>query len=434
MRKQFDVFFSYSHSDAVSVEYLAIELTKKNISVWLDKWKLVSGTPFRKALSYGLLSAKSCAVFFGKHTPKGWREEEINKAVDLQTRDKNFRVIPVLLPDAKKKLIDGFLESRTWVEFKYELDGPEALHLLISGIQGNSPGSFMSQNKPKDKSRMDDEATIDKELDFLSEVEKQRLRNEAKRFVDKLKSKRVLFASLNNEIWSYVFRSLKEINELLTNLSSEMSYRTPNDLIQTIDYLIKSISLYLSEYESSYISFMQTPDLQHLPPAHRERNWHILSDAAKDLIQLREVIYYAISNINEFAYHGNIVDWEEPNFHTAYYWIRYAEGRNLCPTCGFNLYYSPTGNCPNCFDGTTFKLEQLYGKSDVFFVGSFNKWKTDAWKMEQSDYGTFIFQIKLEPGKYLYKFLVDKEWILDPNNPVKELDEKGNLNSVLIVN
>jgi hypothetical protein len=259
------------------------------------------------------------------------------------------------------------------------------------------------------------------------------LRKDALKVVNELKSKRVLFSSLDNELWEYVFISLKNINQLLVDLNAQLGYKGPNDLIKTIDYLIKSISAYLSDYEYAYVMFMRAPMFPQLSSAHKERNWPDLGDAAKDMICLRQVVHYALKNINEFAYNGEVVDWEEPNFHKARYWVRYAEGRKLCPTCGFNLYYSKTGNCVRCFKGTTFKLLGLYGNNDVYVVGDFNEWDISSSKMIQVEYGTFIYQISLPKGKYLYKFIVDSNWIVDSSNPVAESDNDGNINSVLVV-
>jgi hypothetical protein len=41
--------------------------------------------------------------------------------------------------------------------------------------------------------------------------------------------------------------------------------------------------------------------------------------------------------------------------------------------------------------------------------------------------------MKLEPGKYFYKFIVDGDWITDPGNQNAEDDGHGNINSVLVV-
>lgn len=46
--------------------------------------------------------------------------------------------------------------------------------------------------------------------------------------------------------------------------------------------------------------------------------------------------------------------------------------------------------------------------------------------------GQWVCRVDLGPGKHLYKFVVDGEWILDPENPSSEDDGNGNINSVLV--
>ena len=41
------------------------------------------------------------------------------------------------------------------------------------------------------------------------------------------------------------------------------------------------------------------------------------------------------------------------------------------------------------------------------------------------------FPLRLKPGKYTYKFIVDGTWILDPGKPLFEENEHGTGNSVL---
>lgn len=137
----FDVFLSHSHLDAEEMEELAKRLVDEfELRVWLDKWVLVPGERWQQAIARGLDKAKSCAVCIGKQTPKGWFREEIERAINRQTKDVSFRVIPVLLPNAQAINVDDFLELRTWVDFKNGLDDSRALHILISGIRGVAPG------------------------------------------------------------------------------------------------------------------------------------------------------------------------------------------------------------------------------------------------------------------------------------------------------
>ena len=138
----FDVFLSHAHTDAEAVESISIKLEddEAGLKVWLDRWVLVPGEHWQQQMAKGLVQAKTCAVCVGRTTPAGWFREEIERALNRQARDKNFRVIPVILPNGDRKLIDDFLELRTWVEFKHGVEDADALHLLKCGVRGIPPG------------------------------------------------------------------------------------------------------------------------------------------------------------------------------------------------------------------------------------------------------------------------------------------------------
>ncbi|HYO20898.1 MAG TPA: glycogen-binding domain-containing protein [Flavisolibacter sp.] len=65
----------------------------------------------------------------------------------------------------------------------------------------------------------------------------------------------------------------------------------------------------------------------------------------------------------------------------------------------------------------------------VSLAGSFNNWVPDQLFMQQTDSG-WIYQVKLGPGKYWYKFIVDGNWTPDKDNLLSENDGLGNINSV----
>ena len=50
----------------------------------------------------------------------------------------------------------------------------------------------------------------------------------------------------------------------------------------------------------------------------------------------------------------------------------------------------------------------------VFLVGTFNAWKPSACPMKRSADGLWRVSLKLAPGIYEYKFLVDGEWVCKP--------------------
>ncbi|WP_299336361.1 hypothetical protein [uncultured Psychroserpens sp.] len=81
----------------------------------------------------------------------------------------------------------------------------------------------------------------------------------------------------------------------------------------------------------------------------------------------------------------------------------------------------------------TFLLKGYQDAERIILAGSFNDWNEDDIEMEKGDKGYWICRLPLPAGKHYYKFIIDGNWILDPENPVKEYDGKGNINSVFMV-
>lgn len=80
----------------------------------------------------------------------------------------------------------------------------------------------------------------------------------------------------------------------------------------------------------------------------------------------------------------------------------------------------------------TFKLRQSnYMYSNLITIaGDFNNWNPLMHPFIKQN-GEWVCKIKLPPGRYHYKFVIDGIWTLDPENPKAELDENENINSVL---
>ncbi|MFQ5796828.1 MAG: zf-HC2 domain-containing protein [Candidatus Bipolaricaulia bacterium] len=53
----------------------------------------------------------------------------------------------------------------------------------------------------------------------------------------------------------------------------------------------------------------------------------------------------------------------------------------------------------------------------VYLVGSFNGWQVEVTPMERGREGIWTVTVALEPGRYEYMFIVDGEWVTDPNAP-----------------
>jgi 1,4-alpha-glucan branching enzyme len=80
----------------------------------------------------------------------------------------------------------------------------------------------------------------------------------------------------------------------------------------------------------------------------------------------------------------------------------------------------------------TFALVGYPNAKEVILAGSFNNWNEHAIKMEKTKDG-WVYSLPLSGGKHHYKFIIDGEWITDPDNPVREYDGDGHINSVYMV-
>jgi hypothetical protein len=146
----FQVFLSHSSADKPAVEELARRLAKEGIQAWLDKWNLIPGDLWQPAIEKALAESGTCAVFVGPSGFGPWQNEEMRAAIDQRVRDsgRRFRVIPVLLPGAKRaerSSLPTFLAATTWVEFPDSLDDLTAFHRLVCGIRGIEPGTGPGQ-------------------------------------------------------------------------------------------------------------------------------------------------------------------------------------------------------------------------------------------------------------------------------------------------
>ncbi len=97
-----------------------------------------------------------------------------------------------------------------------------------------------------------------------------------------------------------------------------------------------------------------------------------------------------------------------------------------------NLYATSSNSFLAFKANHIFTLDNYSNADIVIVTGSFNGWRRDGYRMAKKN-GEWIFPIYLKPGKYTYKFIVDKQWILDPNNRLWDENEFGTGNSVLWV-
>ncbi|MBE0571635.1 MAG: alpha-glucosidase C-terminal domain-containing protein [Ignavibacteriaceae bacterium] len=80
----------------------------------------------------------------------------------------------------------------------------------------------------------------------------------------------------------------------------------------------------------------------------------------------------------------------------------------------------------------TYKPKGKPEKVNLF--GQFNSWDRNSLPMSDSDGdGIYEISIPLDPGRYEYKFFVDRKELIDLQNPVKVPNGLGDYNSVIII-
>jgi len=143
-QKLYAAFLSHNSKDKPAVEQIARWLEDEaQITVFLDKWSLVRGDPWQEEIEKALDESASCVVFQGPHGIGSWQNEEMRAAMEARVAEKQLRVVPVILPGArrpqKESELPKFLRRLTWVDFRDASDA-EALHRLRCGILGIPPG------------------------------------------------------------------------------------------------------------------------------------------------------------------------------------------------------------------------------------------------------------------------------------------------------
>lgn len=78
---------------------------------------------------------------------------------------------------------------------------------------------------------------------------------------------------------------------------------------------------------------------------------------------------------------------------------------------------------------TRFLVYQYLNANNVYLSGSFNQWATEELRMIKTD-TAWYYDVKLNAGKHLYKFIVDGEWKSDAENKMRESDTYKGYNSV----
>jgi 1,4-alpha-glucan branching enzyme len=73
------------------------------------------------------------------------------------------------------------------------------------------------------------------------------------------------------------------------------------------------------------------------------------------------------------------------------------------------------------------------GAKQVAVAGDFNDWKPERSPLVQIGNGRWVGDLLVKPGRHEYLFVVDGQWLPDPNAKENVQNPYGGKNSVLIV-
>src|SRR5947209_1638197 len=67
----------------------------------------------------------------------------------------------------------------------------------------------------------------------------------------------------------------------------------------------------------------------------------------------------------------------------------------------------------------------------VYVAGSFNDWKPEKAPLMPKGNGRWVGDLTLKPGRHEYLFVVDGQWLVDPNAKESVQNPYGGRNSIL---
>ena len=168
----FDVFLSYHSGDGEWVGRLKERLVSHGVRVWLDSEQIRPGDRYPRALASAIDRVGTVVVVLSPGSAaSAWVEEEFSLALA-----KGRRVIAALIEDAEPP---GFLQGRTWVDFRDPAAFDASFAQLLYGITGRRDGLPVEGSAPEYRDTVPpvgtDEAAVLERLILRRRQERQRL-------------------------------------------------------------------------------------------------------------------------------------------------------------------------------------------------------------------------------------------------------------------
>jgi hypothetical protein len=133
----YDVFLAHNSIDKPMVRIISEKLRSLDLETWLDEEKIPPGTPFQDQIQRAITEGvRSAAIFIGANGLGNWQQRELEAFLN-RFSERNFPIIPVLLPGVSRIPEDlTFLGSYSSVTFENGIEDQRAIADLFWGITG----------------------------------------------------------------------------------------------------------------------------------------------------------------------------------------------------------------------------------------------------------------------------------------------------------
>ncbi len=108
-------FLSHSSKDKTFVRQLAADLTRNNITVWLDEQRIKVGDSIADKVSQGLAESDYFLVALSDDSVQSeWVKKEMNQALITEIEEKEVKVLPLLLSECE---VPGLIKEKKYADF-----------------------------------------------------------------------------------------------------------------------------------------------------------------------------------------------------------------------------------------------------------------------------------------------------------------------------
>ena len=124
------IFISYSHKDKDFVDRLAMQLVRRNVHVWLDRWELSVGDSIIDRVQEAVDGASALLVILSNASVESeWCKKELSAGLLRELEEKRVVVMPVMLEECT---VPVFARGKMFADFRTDFDA--GLTSITEGI------------------------------------------------------------------------------------------------------------------------------------------------------------------------------------------------------------------------------------------------------------------------------------------------------------